>query len=64
MTKDTSELNHLVQVAGEMMVATQTATLRLLEVEMQALAHMIPGADHMPEATEDEREQDFDNMPV
>lgn len=61
---DTTE--DLTKIATDLAVATQTATLRLLEAEMQALAHLMPGAipAQQPLPTEEEVEQGFENMPV
>ncbi len=67
MAKPTSDMNDLVDAATEMVMATQTATLRVLEVEMQALAQLLPGANHTAQQhlpTEAEVEQGFENMPV
>ena len=57
----------LTRIATELTVVTQTATLRLLEAEMRALAHMLPGAGRtaqQPLPTDEEVEQGFENMPV
>ena len=67
MPKSRSGLNDLAQAATEIVMATQSATLRVLGVEMQALAQMMPGAgssagQHLP--TDDEVEKGFENMPV
>jgi len=64
MSKPSSDLNDLAQIATELVVETQAATLRLLEFEMQALAQMMPGADSQALPTEDEVEEGFENMPV
>lgn len=67
MTRSPSDLNDLAQTAAEMVMTTQTASLRLLEAELHALAHMMPGVESgLQEAlpTDEEIEQAFDNMPV
>lgn len=62
----TDKTEEITRIATELTVATQTAALRLLEAEMQALAQMMPGAPNaaQPLPTEDEVEQGFENMPV
>lgn len=67
MSKPTSDLTDLAQIAADMVVATQAASMRLLEAEMQAMAQMIPGAepkDGQTLPTDDEVEEGFENMPV
>lgn len=67
MSSHPTDLDELAQAAGEMLTATQNETLRLLEVEMQALAQMMPCGDQSLIAalpTDDAVEQGFDNMPV
>jgi len=63
MTKTTADMT---QIATDLVLATQSATLRLLEVEMEAIAQMMPGAatEPAPLPTEQEVEDGFDNMPV
>ncbi len=69
MTKpNDSALDQMAHLAGEMtdvVIAGQSAGLRLLAAEMQALAAMLPGmAEPAPAQTDAEIEADFDNMPV
>ena len=67
MSKSPTDLTDLAQIATEMVVETQAATLRLLEFEMQALAQMMPGAEphgSQPLPTDEDIEQGFENMPV
>lgn len=66
MSKRPSELNDFAQATSEMVMATQSVTLLILEAEMQALAQMMPGGDFGPAAvpTDEEVEQGFENMPV
>jgi len=57
----------LTQVATELVMAAQAATLRLLGAELQVLAQMMPVAEHSPAQalpTEADIEEGFDNMPV
>ena len=72
--RDTA-LDQMAHLAGEMTevaMAGQAAGLRLLAAEMQALAHMMPGAlvgagiaaPKTDAETDAETEADFDNMPV
>ena len=66
----TTGLNAMAHLAGEFTEAAllgQSAALRLLYAEMQALTQVMPGrapteAERMAEAAE--IEADFDNMPV
>ena len=71
MTKraDENPMIHMVEEMVEVVAATQTAGLRMLQAEMEALTHVMPGVGHP--ATDAERtaadlkiEADFDNMPV
>jgi len=67
MSKPPSDLTELAQAATEIVMATQTATLQVLGAEMQALAQMLPGADHsaeQPLPTDEEVETGFENLPV
>lgn len=67
MSNNPSDISDFARAASEMMMATQTMTLRLLEAEMQALAQMMPPADAglaTQGPTDDEVEQSFENMPV
>ena len=67
MSGSNSDPKDFAKVAAEMVVATKSATMRLLEGEMQALLHMIPGAEPVeaqPLPTDEEVEDGFENMPV
>lgn len=63
----TKSVDDLTQLATELTVATQAATLHLFEARMQALAQMMPGTAGQLEQslpTDEEVEQGFENMPV
>ena len=63
-----TEPTDVVQAATDLVVATQTAGLQLLEAEMIALVQMVPGAAGVaaaqPLPTDEEIEEGFDNLPV
>lgn len=71
MTKRDQEnpVMHLVEEMVEVAAANQAAGLKVLQAEIEALSHLMPGTGH--KKTEAERnaedlkiEADFDNMPV
>jgi hypothetical protein len=71
MTKRSEEnpLSHLVEEMVEVAAAGQAAGLRMLQAEMEALTHVLPGVGHVmtdaERAAEDLKiEAEFDNMPV
>lgn len=66
---DENPMIHMVEEMVEVVAATQAAGLQMLQAEMEALTHVLPGVGH--EMTDAERaaadlkiEADFDNMPV
>lgn len=69
MEKHETPAEQMAELAAEMtdvMVAGQTAGLRILAAEMQALTQLMPGLAHPAGEgpTDAEIEAEFDNMPV
>lgn len=69
MEKHETPIEQMAELAAEVtgvMVAGQSAGLKILAAEMQALTRLMPGIAHPAEAgpSDAEIEADFDNMPV
>jgi hypothetical protein len=66
---DENPMIHMVEEMVEAVAASQTVGLRILQAEMEALTHVMPGVGHpvtdAERAAADQKiEADFDNMPV